>query len=162
MLLQRERFLGQGLGKIIGLTVIALVSSLGVTFAKGDVCKAIIHPEIVDDPRIEGQKVDFSSLDWSHSDLPLVALEGDCSISRNEVEKFISDKTETMIVTSSDCQNQGYFFYVGHCGHNSFCISWNGHRESTHAGWLITENAKFKTDNDTYCFRDQRVSVCLN
>ena len=162
MLLQWERILGQRLGKIIGFTVIALVSSLGVTFAKGDVCKAIIHPELIDDPRTKGLEVDFSSLDWSYSNLPLVALEGNCSVSKSSVNTFVNDETKTMIVTSSDDQNQGYFFYVGHCGDQSFCISWNGHKESRHAQWLITEDAKFRTDNSNYCFEDQKVSVCIN
>ena len=153
--------MGQRLGKIIGLTVIALVSSLNATFAKGDVCKAIIHPALVDKPRIEGQEVDFSNLDWSYRDLPLVALEGDCSMSRNEVDTFISDETKTMIVSSSNYQNYGYFFYVGHCGEQSFCISWNGDKKSRHAQWIITENAKLKVLSGQYCFQDPRVNLCI-
>ena len=44
MLLQRERILGQRLGKIISLTVIALVSSLNEVFADLDVCYSMMPP----------------------------------------------------------------------------------------------------------------------
>lgn len=162
MLLQRKRILGQRLGKVITLALFIPLLNLNVVFAEGYTCKAVIYPALVDNPRIRGSEVDFSVLDWSYSDLPLIAIEGNCSVSKRDAKSFMDDTSKTMVVTSSNYQNQGYFFYVGHCGLNSFCISWNGHRESTHAGWLITESAKLEIDSGNYCFRDQRVSVCLN
>ena len=154
--------MGHRLGRTIGLALLTLLTVLNMVSAKEQICTATIFPAIMDEPTDRGSDEDFSSLDWSYKDLPLIAIEDHCSLSSSDIKTFINDEAETILVSSSDYEHQGYFFYVGHCGDNVYCISWNGHQSVNHARWLITESALLSHTQNQYCFEDPKVSICIN
>jgi hypothetical protein len=126
-------------------------------------CDATIYKDLIDNPRIEGDRVDFDQLDWTYSDLPMVITNSRCMISDSVIEsKSTNAKNLTTAPQSySTADTPRYFFYIGECDADLFCISWNGHQESNYAQWLITENSRVVVIKGRTCFDDSRVTVCL-
>ena len=124
-------------------------------------CEGIIFPELVDKPRIEGFTVDYKNLDWEYSDLPLRVLRGKCKLNGPSLSQIAAGDDESILLRSAGYDGVGYFFYINRCLDGLYCVSWNGHKESQKAQWLITEQARMSTAGNKYCFRDHRVSICL-
>ena len=126
-------------------------------------CDATILPDLIDDPRIGSPSIDFDQLDWSYSDLPMTITAARCKVT-DSVSRSVVVESNSLIKSNKETHtagNQGYFFYIAECGDKSFCVSWNGHRESDHAQWLITEDSRRAVIRGKSCFADPRVLVCL-